>query len=439
MKASRTILTVLLVVLMVAGWFSFVTSVMKTNASYNASLNAAEGYVEKALYQKAITEFNNALAIRETQEVREALVDTYELAYNDGTVSFGGYTAQLATAAELYPEELAYWERLLELEVGSGSHKNAYEVIKDIRKAGVSSERIEELSRKVLYSFSISGKVYQQVLHTPGVCFTVCDDDLWGVLQLSGEEFRECNYAYISPVSQGAYAVYQTDRDTRLLDGSLVAHAYVDLELSEARAYGDGYLPVKGAVTWRYYDLANGEYVLERYDDASAFVNGVAAVLEDDVWHLIDKEGNVVCDTGFSDVKLYDNGSYTYKGIMIAAEDGKYGIYDAAGIRLCGFSCDDADVYMGSWIACKDGDLWGYVNTDGEIIIEPQYETARSFSGGLAAVEKDGRWGFINGEGHVVIEPQFTAAGYFTGSGKCFVCRIEDYYSILSLNYPEEV
>ena len=41
------------------------------------------------------------------------------------------------------------------------------------------------------------------------------------------------------------------------------------------------------------------------------------------------------------------------------------------------------------------------------------YEAVDSFSGGLAAVKKGGRWGYVNHDGQLVIQPQFDRAGYF--------------------------
>ena len=54
-------------------------------------------------------------------------------------------------------------------------------------------------------------------------------------------------------------------------------------------------------------------------------------------------------------------------------------------------------------------------------MIEPQYEDAKSFMNGLAAVCKDGLWGFIDFGNNNVIECQYLEAGYFCSSGVCSV------------------
>lgn len=39
--------------------------------------------------------------------------------------------------------------------------------------------------------------------------------------------------------------------------------------------------------------------------------------------------------------------------------------------------------------------MWGFIDTSAEWVIQPQFEDARLFSNGLAAVKKDNLWGYI--------------------------------------------
>ena len=49
-----------------------------------------------------------------------------------------------------------------------------------------------------------------------------------------------------------------------------------------------------------------------------------------------------------------------------------------------------------------------------EIAIAPQYEDARGFSGGYAAVKKDGKWGYIDENGDVVVDFKYDWAADFS-------------------------
>ena len=51
----------------------------------------------------------------------------------------------------------------------------------------------------------------------------------------------------------------------------------------------------------------------------------------------------------------------------------------------------------------RAGPKWGFLNKRGEVVIEPVFETAVSFSDGLAIVELGGgEWGYIDKKGKFV-------------------------------------
>ena len=50
---------------------------------------------------------------------------------------------------------------------------------------------------------------------------------------------------------------------------------------------------------------------------------------------------------------------------------------------------------------------WGFINSDGSIVVSPQFDSAMTCTEGLAAIKRNGKWGFINESGDVVIAPRF--------------------------------
>ena len=72
--------------------------------------------------------------------------------------------------------------------------------------------------------------------------------------------------------------------------------------------------------------------------------------------------------------------------------------------------------------------------TTGTIVITPQFDSAQSFSDGVAAVRigdaRTGRWGYIDKAGHYVVNPQFDEADSFS-EGLAAV-RIGDKWGFIS-------
>ena len=62
----------------------------------------------------------------------------------------------------------------------------------------------------------------------------------------------------------------------------------------------------------------------------------------------------------------------------------------------------------------KDGDRWGYKHPDGTVAIEPKFDSAGSFSEGLARIRMGDLWGYANASGALEIDPQFEQARHFS-------------------------
>lgn len=61
-----------------------------------------------------------------------------------------------------------------------------------------------------------------------------------------------------------------------------------------------------------------------------------------------------------------------------------------------------------AYILESNKELWGYIDEEGEFLVEPEYNTANDFSEGLALVEKDGLFGILDSEGKEILKTEFT-------------------------------
>lgn len=75
---------------------------------------------------------------------------------------------------------------------------------------------------------------------------------------------------------------------------------------------------------------------------------------------------------------------------------------------------------------------FGFINTSGQWVVEPIFDTVHDFNNGLAAfqLEEEGKWGYIDRNGCVVVEPQYDNVGDFSSDGLAWVKSRYEYYYI---------
>jgi len=167
-----------------------------------------------------------------------------------------------------------------------------------------------------------------------------------------------------------------------------------------------------------FYVNKEFEKVFGDYDYAGNFNDGYAAVKKSGKWALINSEGEQITEYVYEDIKLNEMDNCFINGVAFAKENGKYYMLNGSGEKVSQTGYDDVFPFAGSEpTAVKAGGLWGFVDINGEMIIEPRYQAARPFSNGLAAVKIDDKWGYITIDSQVVIPAIYDDAREFTGNG----------------------
>jgi WG containing repeat len=132
----------------------------------------------------------------------------------------------------------------------------------------------------------------------------------------------------------------------------------------------------------------------------------------------IDRDGHVVIPPKLPLIGNY--GSEFHDGLLeIGVNGGRY-------VDRTGEVVLDKHLYRG-WdfseglaVAMRQGEnLWGYINTSGEFVISPRFETGADsyvwpFSDGLAKIKVHGKYGYIDHSGKFAIPPQFPDGVDFT-------------------------
>ncbi|MCI5623053.1 WG repeat-containing protein [Anaerostipes sp.] len=434
MKNMKIIVPAALLISLGISWTACLGSGVKTYKTYRHHMEFAHESSEGGLYEQAIEEYKEALKYWKSEGIWQEILRNYELLYGENHSAYVRkcYLDDMVLASEDYPGQAVYWKAQLDLYLEEMNYSKAYEIAKAAMKVPVKDEEVKSIYEDLLYRVKTDYELYSDFRTCLNGYISVYDGNQWKVLDEEGKTLTG-NYAMIGLINDEGKGIYRDDTATWLLDKKEVARGRFDLEIEDAGYYSESLdcVPVKIGGVWKYLK-GDGTFLPGEYERAGSFYNGRAAVQKGEAWYLIDTEGLRISDRNFEDIKLDLYGCHQQGDVILAKENGMYHIYNEKLEQVGDFSSDEIDICIdGGLIAYRQGNAWGYVNTKGEVVIEPTYGGAKSFSYGMAAVQnKDGLWGFINREYKIVIDPIYLDAHYFTSEETCMVSGTENTYQM---------
>lgn len=246
--------------------------------------------------------------------------------------------------------------------------------------------------------------------------------------------------------------------------------------------------PMRNFDKWGYINESGHWIIPPRFEAALNFSDGLALVKDTykggEVWDVIDEKGQKVIQSEYYGygvfLKIFDyRVSFQpsqqfkeglipvaveildphYKGATVsgflnkAGELEIYGYFDRVFNFSEGYACVEKNGKYG--FINRDGEWvinpifamgrsfvnglapvldpktnkWGFINKKGDWAVKPQFSKAQEFSEGLAAVWKDFKWGYINVYGDYVIAPRFRVADSFS-NGYAYVGKDNSFYFI---------
>lgn len=212
-------------------------------------------------------------------------------------------------------------------------------------------------------------------------------DGLYGIILEDGTVIKPMSS---SPIEfSNNYGIIRVDGKNTYIDktGKRISSELFD----DAYAFSDGMARVQMNSKYSYIN-ASGKRMSKEYIDAYDFSEGYACVKDGQDYRYIDKNGNYVFgeDAKFTWAKSFQNG-----------------------------------------LAAVDNKKWGYINTDGKLVIEFQFDGANYFDKELAPVKIGDKFGFIDKTGKIKIKAEYDYATEFE-NGIAGVWKGQDYYSITS-------
>ena len=270
----------------------------------------------------------------------------------------------------------------------------------------------------------------------------------WGYKNQSGAVVVEAQFAAALPYEEG-HALAAVEQNGALRYGVIDGRGswVVEPRYEDARPYSEGFAAVRENGQWGYVDGSGLAVVAPSYESAGDYCEGLAKVSRGGKFGYLDTTGNVAiaCEyaaaadfsEGLAFVAREENGAKKYylitsknevvAPLSVAAEStysqslapvtisaGKTTYFTRRGKQAFDATFEAAGSFSQDLAPAKQDGKWGYINTSGEWVVQPQYAAAASFSEGKAAVQDEtGKWGYIDKIGAVVIPLQYEQAEAF--------------------------
>lgn len=104
-----------------------------------------------------------------------------------------------------------------------------------------------------------------------------------------------------------------------------------------------------------------------------------------------------------------------HKALFAILKDRKWGFIDSTGKVVIEPQFNYVMGFIGQRAAFKASNgKWGFIDPTGKVVVEPEFDQVGLFREGKAAVKVGHNWGFVDSSGKIVVEPQFYTVSYFS-------------------------
>lgn len=404
----------------------------------------ADSYYEKELYVRAIPLYESAIqySTQLTADIQKKLLSAYW--------KYGDSTAYISLVSRRDTEGTALEEEYLNVAKIYSDNTSKMTMAMEFLQKGIEKYNSQELIdyyEGIRYLYSVRSTKFEIVKPTDSnEIMPAFDGEHWGYTNKTGGVVLDFIYDSVTPFSSKSHAVVSYNG------------TYYNI-LANGDRYGvdDGKIyekmeDVSGVYANRIIGKRNGTYsyfnydfepIAEKhqYDEITVNNNGCAAVRMGDKWGIISDSGNLVVDFILDEVAVNSLGCVFAGNRAMVKENGSWYLIDNTGKHITEDTYADAKAPEGNgYIAVADSDgKWGYVDRNGNLVIDFQYWNAKSFSNYLGAVQVSNNWGYISQRNELVIQDYFEEAEPFH-NGVAQVRNIGDLtVSFITLrNYKEE-
>ena len=422
MKNNAPLVFIVMIVFTALSWYGVFSNHANDTKAYERLIADGDGFSDKGIYIDAVNSYESALALNAKDFATAMKIADMYKNLNDAN----GLLKACDNAMTIEPNRSEPYVFKAEYFISRAMYSEAIKVLADAK--GISDrEKIDSLSLSLDSKFTEKYVSFQSIgdwrIQNRINYIAACENDKWGMTEKDGTKKIRFIYDYIGAYSEREEVVpcsfegqyYYIDiRGNKKLVG--------DREYQFLGSFGDGLAPAQFDGKYGYINSRFDEQKFE-YEFAGSFAYGTAAVKKDGKWALIDTEFNNVTNFEFDNILLDANGFCSLYGVAVVQKGGQYFLFDVEAKKFSDTAFAGAKLAASpdGAMAVKIGDLWGFVDKEGKIVVEAQYDDAHSFSLGLAPAKYDDRWGYINNDNEFVIEAKYFDAKSFSIDGSAAV------------------
>lgn len=310
-------------------------------------------------------------------------------------------------------------------------------------------------------SSEIISQNYQNIIYAENSdIFVVRRNSNYGIFSVSGDEILEVKYVGYSLA--GDYISVELDDGTKELydvNGNKISN----LNYTSIQSAGNTNSYIAIDSDGFYYIIMQGEtlsnnytYISYAFDNYFIFRNeeglygllniysGVVIEPQYTLMLVVDGTNAIEGELGDGTVDIYSNNIdkiISMNNAVVEKINNEYTrIYNMSDIEYIdknGNIVQNTDVYESlDLYAYKENDKWGYKSSNGEIVVNAEYDFVTELNEyGFAGILKDGKWGVINSDGEIVSECKYEIETYYLPNfvGK-YMLELTNSYHCLELD-----
>ncbi|MBL4594350.1 MAG: WG repeat-containing protein [Flavobacteriales bacterium] len=231
------------------------------------------------------------------------------------------------------------------------------------------------------------------------------DKKEWGYINEKGEFIIEAKYRKCFQFSEGYAPIYEGKKFFFINPKGEKLKTEIDnFKLFNVfgigmQGFSDGMVPIKVGKKWGYLNIKGELAIGLEYEKALSFDNGFAVVRKNEDFFVINKLGEEFAVAGAVGVKHFSEGLAPYKTLEktfgFVGTDGKVVI--KAQFTSVGYFVDGL-----AWAKTIDRKV-GYIDKKGEWVIQPKFLAAKNFDpeSGLAKVKETEKWVYTDKSGNI--------------------------------------